>query len=397
MAKRISIASKESQLLLIGPKNSIKASRIQRASLAADVPSTTVDELGNSAHVGNVNDVPNVTLTFSAFDVGVKTFSVLTGTDWTAYPAGGVDISNLSTLDAAIFTKDPSVSDYVKSVHARNLQVRDLAFSYSTDGEATEDYTAVGSERRYLRYDVVVDRYVAGTTSFTLTQTPIQLKNSNYALSAILDGAYLTEVSTAPATGEYRVVGTTVTTGDTRNSQLIMVYHANPGGSNWSDISDAGLPIAVRGKDNLVYIAANNIPRVQSITINASVNLTPVREMGNRQIVGYTKQVPTVEGTITVLDTDNELVNLFDYGTTTISGYEWQPGEGCATSGISMSVRFADPCDTTVPYTVLKEVYLDSIVPVGDTYTLNVNNAAQLAINYRSTTGHLVVYSGAKA
>lgn len=393
--KRTSIASKHVQLVLVGPKNSFKASRVQRFSLNSDIPVTTVDEIGSSSHAGTTKDIPNVTLSFSAFDVGVKIFSVLTGTDPDAYPGAGVDISTLADMDAIVYIKDQTVADYAKSAHAKKLKVRDFTFNYSVDGESTEDYTIVGSERRWLKNDVVLDRFTSGTTSFTLTQTPHQLQNGNYALSAILDGVYLTEVTGAPATGEYRVVGTTLTTGDAMVTQLLVAYHATPVGNLWADVSDSLLPSAIRGRDVITKIAANTVQRVQSITINGTLNATTVREMGNRVVVGYNTQVPNVEGTITVLDTDTELINLLTEGETTTSGViEWMPGEGCTTTGVSLQVELVDPCDTTVPYTVLKTVYLDSIEVIGDSYTVNVNGDASQVFSYRSTTGHCVVYSG---
>jgi hypothetical protein len=70
---------------------------------------------------------------------------------------------------------------------------------------------------------------------------------------------------------------------------------------------------------------------------------------------------------------------------------------GCVTSGISLKIELLDPCDTTSPYTVMKTVYLDNIELVGDAYSVNVGQNAQLQINWRSTTGHCVVYSGAMA
>jgi hypothetical protein len=393
MAKRLAIPSKELQLRVVGPKNSLLLPRVQRLSLNADNPSTIVDEIGSSSHAGESKDVPSVTLSFSAFDVGIKIFSVLTGTDWNAYPAAGVDISKLGELDAILYVKSPTVSDYVKSGHAKRLQIRDFSYSYSVDGESTEDYNAMGSERRWFAYDVVVDRFLTGTTSFTLTQTPVQLKNGNNALSVILDGEYLKEVATAPATGEYRLVGTTLTTGDSRTSQVQVVYHANPVGSNWSDVSETLMPAAIKGKDVKIVVAANNMPRVQSITINGSMNVQAVNEMGNpAKIVGYQSQIPTVEGTITVLDTDNELVSLFSTGALA-SGVEWSLGDGCVTGGTSLSVKMYDPCDETV---VIKEVFLDSVTPNSDAYSLNVNGNASMQIGFRSLTGHCVVYSGAK-
>ena len=198
---RLAVPSKDLQLHIVGPRDSFKASRIQRASFNTEVPSETKDELGNSQHIGDVKDVPNVTVSFSAFDVGIKIFAALTGTDPDAFPAAGVDTSELDEIDAVFFVKDETVSDYVKSMHGHRLQIRDFTFNYSVDGDSTEDYTAIGSERRYLKYDVIMDKFTVGTTSFTLSETPIQLLNSNYALSVVLDGDYLTEVSTAPSTG----------------------------------------------------------------------------------------------------------------------------------------------------------------------------------------------------
>jgi hypothetical protein len=95
---------------------------------------------------------------------------------------------------------------------------------------------------------------------------------------------------------------------------------------------------------------------------------------------------------LTVLDTDTDLVSLFTEGVIG-SGIEWSMGTGCVTGGIPLSVRMYDPCNDT---TVLKEIYLDSITPTTDAYSVNVNGNASLQIGFRSTTGHLAVYSGLK-
>lgn len=396
MAKRLSIPSKELALSIVGPRDSFTASRVQRLNIATDVPTTDVDELGNPQHVGVTKDIPNITLTFSAFDVGIKIFSVLTGQDATNYPAAGVDISNLSEIDAVLYVKSDSVADYIKSAHARKLQIRDFSFNYSVDGESSEDYTAIGSEKRWFKNDIVVDKFITGTTSFSLSETPIQLKNGNYLLSVILDGDYLTEVSGVPATGEYSVSGTTVTTGDSRSAQVLAVYHANPAGDNWTDVGDSSMPAAIRGRDVKVVIGANDISRVQSVTINGTLNSEPVREMGNRQIVGYQTQVPSVDGTITVLDTDTELIDLLINGSTSSGDTEFEVGAGCAVAGISLDIKIYDPCDTTVSGVLLKTVYVPSLEIVGDSYTANVNNNASQVFNFRSATGECFVYSGSR-
>lgn len=397
MAERLAIPSKDAQLVVVGPRDSFKASRIQRVSLNTEQQIDTKDELGNRQHVGNVKDTPNITLTFSAFDAGIKIFAALTGTDPNSYPGAGVDIQSLSEIDAVIQVKDDVIEDYVKTIHGRKLQVRDFTFNYSVDGDSTEEYTAIGSSRRYLKYDVIVDKFTSGTTSFTLSQTPIQLKNGNYALSVVLDGDYLTEVSGAPATGEYRIVGTTLTTGDTRTGQTLVVYHSNPAGTNWTDVSDPLLPVAIRGKDVKIQIAANSISRVQSVSINGNLNVTTVKELGNRDVVGYQRQVPTIEGTITVLDTDTDLISLFSEGTVG-SGIEWQPGDSqCTQTPLELKVSLVDPCDEGASPVVLKTVVLPEITITSDAYTVNVNENAQIAFNFRSEDAQCLVYSGEPA
>lgn len=395
MAQRLAVPSKDLQLKIVGPRDVFAASRVQSLTLSSTQPSETKDELGNPLHVGEVKDVPEVTLTFSAFDVGIKIFAALTGTDPASYPGAGVDISNLGEVDAIMYVKDPDVADYVKSISGRRLQIRDFTFNYTVDGDSMEDYTAIGSERRYLKYDVVVDKFVTGTTSFALTETPIQLKNGNYGISVVLDGDYLTEVTGTPAAGQYQIVGTTLTTGDTRTAQVLAVYHANPAGNNWTNISDASLPVAIRGRDVGVSISANDISRVQSVSINGSMNVQPVKELGSRNVIGYQRQVPTVEGTITVLDTDLDLISLLTDGSVAASGVvEWMPGEACGDISLSLKIELADPCDTSTPYTVLKTVYLPSITIVGDSYTSNVNNNATQTFNFKSLDSQCIVYSG---
>jgi hypothetical protein len=391
----LAVPSKEAQLRVVGPRDHFTASRIQRLNLGTDYPTTDIDELGNPLHVGTVKDIPNITLTFSAFDVSIKIFSALTGTDATSYPSEGVDISSLSEIDAIVYIKDPDVSDYLKSIHARKLQIRDFSFSYSVDGESTEDYTAVGSKRRYFKNDIVVDKFTSGTTSFNLSETPIQLKSGDELLSVVLDGNYLTEVAAAPSTGEYSVSGTTLTTGDSRTSQVLAVYHANPAGTAWGDVSDSTIPAAIRGRDVDIEIGANGINRVQSVTINGNLNSEPVREMGNRSIVGYQTQVPSVEGTVTILDTDIELVALLTTGDPDSADTEFDVGDGCTVSGISIEIKIYDPCEDELS-SLLKTVYIPSVEVVGDSWTSNVNNNATYSFNYRSTDAQCLIYSGSR-
>jgi len=393
MAKRLAIPSEELKLTIVGPFDDLDVTRVQRLTINKDVPSTDVYEIGSNQMAGVTTDAANVTLTFSVFDVGIKTFAVLSGNDPDDYPADGADIADLGEVDAILYVKSATVADFAKSAHAQRLQVRDFTFNYSVDAESSEDYTLIGSASRWFKNDVVVDRFTEGDTEFELTETPIVLSNGNYALSVILDGEYLEEVAVAPETGEYRIVDTTLTTSDTSTEQVLVVYHANPAGTNWSYVSDTGSPAATKGRDVTIVIVAETIPRVQSVTINGTLNVQPVNEMGNPNIVGYQSQTPAVDGTLTVFDTDTELLDLLLNGEIDSGATEFEFGVECVASGVDLEVQIYDPCDDE---SILKTVYIPELILTGDSYTSTVNQNAQHTFNWKSNTSQVVVYSGAK-
>jgi hypothetical protein len=393
MAKRISVPSKQLELYIVGPRDSLKIARAQRITLATNVPTTNVMEIGNPLLVGLMQEIPATTLTFSCLDVGIKLFSVMTGTDWTAYPTAGVDISSLSAMDAVLFVKDPLIADYSKSSEGRQLQTSRFTFTYNVTGQSTEDYTLVGADKRHLKYDVQVDKFTTGTTSFTLTQTPRVLLNGNYAISVVLDGGYLTENSGTLATGQYKIVGTTLTTFDTRANQLLVIYHTLLASPNWTDVADATMPPAIAGKDVKVQISANNISRVQSVTVDGRMNEEAVKELGNRNLVGYTRNVPEITGRIDVLDTDTDLISLL-MNKVVGSGEEWLEGNAIPASGVSLKIQLYSPADSTQA-TILKTVYIPQILVESESYADTVNKNVTQTFNWRSMTSQCIIYSGA--
>lgn len=395
MAKRLSIPSKHVELEIVGESDNFIASRIQRVQATADQATNTIDELGNPLHAGTSKDVPNVTLTFQAMDVGVKVISALVGEDWSSFPASGVNLTTAldRAVDAIIRVRDENVAQYVKASHLRRCNIQSYTFNYSVDGDSTEEYTAIGSTKRWFKNDLVVDKFTTGTTSFTLSETPETLKNGDECLTVILDGVYLTEVAAGPSSGEYSVSGTTLTTGDTRTDTVMAVYQSQSTGDAWTDISDSDVPAAIRGKDVVVNIAASDQERVQAVTVNSNFNPQAVREMGNRDIVGYTTQVPEVTGTITVLDTDTDLLAVL--AGSSVSDTEIPIGI-CAASGVALEIKLQNPADCDEPFAVLKTVYLPSISITSEGFTSNVNDNATQTFDWRSDDGEVRIYEGAK-
>ena len=397
MARRNSIPYKEIVMMVIGPLGSYKAARVQRLDMPVNMPSTDIDELGNRLHVGTVTDVPEVSTTFQAMDTSIKIFAAMTGTDADSYPAAGVDISELTEVDIAAYIKSATLEDYVKSVLLRKCLVTDFSYSYSIDGESTEEYTASGFDKTWFRYDIVVDTFEAAESSpASLTEIALELKSGAFTKTVMMDGVYLTWVSGAPATGEYTDDATTITFADTVSTKLVVVYHANPSGTNWSDVSDDSIPEAIRGKDVPVQIGLNSISRVQSVTIRGTFPNTMVKEMGTTNVVGITVQVPQVTGAINVLDTDLELVALLTQGDPDSSDNEFKVSEYTA-SGVSLMVNLYPPTsdsETRTTTDCLKSVYVPAITITSEGHTTNVGGDSTQTFDWKSTTGACIVFSG---
>ena len=401
MARRVAIPFKHMALRVVGPFEAYLAARIQRLDMPINIPTTDVDELGNQYHAGTTVDIPEITSTFQAMDVSIKLYAALTGTDPNNYPNAGVDIGNLGEVDVIGVVRDANVADYVKSLHLRKCMVTGFTYTYSVDAESTEEYTVSGNEKRWFRYDIIVDTYVAASASpQALTQTALQLKNAKWALSVVLDAEYLDEVTGAPATGEYQITGagTSISFADVIGTMLVVVYHANPAGNNWVPVLDNTIPAAIRGKNVPVSIALNEIPRVQSVTIRGTFPNEVIKEMGNTSVVGTVTQVPQVTGDISVLDTDLQLIALLTTGELAPSGViEFRDCEFTA-SGLSLRIILEDPtsgCEDVGTPTILKTVYIPEITVTSEGHTTNVGGNATQTIGFKSNDGRLIVYSGA--
>lgn len=394
MARRVAIPSKHVQLKLVGEKDALVIPRIQRLTMTADRPSTDIDELGNRLHAGTTEDVPAVTATFQAMDTGIKLFSILTGTDYAAYPASGVSITEIGDVDMIVNVRDYALDDYVKMAHARKCTVRDFSFNYSVDGESTEEYTIMGTQKRWFKNDIIAIKFSSGGTGpHDLTDTPTDLKNGDECISVIVDGVYFDRVASGAAAGEYSVATDQLTLGTALVSQCIAIFQSSGTAEVWADTGDTTMPAAIRGTDVPVALLANGIERVQSITMNGTFNPETVREMGNRDVVGYQLQVPSVTGTITVLDTDTELISLFTTGELNQGDTEFGASEFTAT-GIYVDIELLDPEDKELPYAILKTVYMPSLSITSEGFTSNVNANAQQTFDFKSTTGEVKIFEG---
>jgi hypothetical protein len=387
VTKRIAVPYKDVKLKVVGPLDQFYAHRVQRLDIPVTLPNTTINELGNPGHAGIVTDVPEVTATFQAFDVSPKIFAILTGTDPDSYPGAGVDVSSLGYIDLIGYVKEASVAEMLKCIHAKYMRITDFTFTYTVDGESTEEYSCAGSEKRYLANDVVVDEADLVAGDMTLSYTPNTLKNGNKLLSLIVDGDWLDEGS------EYSVAGTTVTVSGGTTEHALAVYHTQSGVLAWTNISDATVPAAIRGKNVPVTIGVEQMYRVQSVTIRGTFPNTKVMEMGNTSVVGYIVDPPDITGDITVLDTDNEIVSLLTTGTINdADGYGEFGVDEYEERTLSLTVEIQDPANSS---TVLKSVNIPYMRITSDGTTANVGGQMTQTFSFMSNDAQCIVYSGA--
>jgi hypothetical protein len=403
MTKATAVPYKNLKLRIVGPLQDFYASRVQRLDFPTTLPSTTINELGNSRHAGIITDIPECTATFQAFDVSHKIYAIMTGVNPNAFGTGawdsdtgkgegGVDVKNLGHVDMIGYIRDADVAQIVKCIHAKYMMVTDFTFTYSVDAESTEEYTVAGSEKRYFKNDVIVNSGNLVTGVATLSQTPKPLKSGDKLLSLIVNGVWKTE------TTDYTVTGQTVTCGATNNPYLA-IYHASGVTLPFTYISDSTQPVAIRGKNVEIDImdaasAWQKMYRVQSVSIRGTFPNTKVMEMGNIAVVGYIVDPPDVTGDINVLDTDSEIVALLSTGYIAggaggtdkefrVSDYE--------TQDLSLKVVIKDPADNT---TVKKTVYIPTIRITSDGTSTNVGAQLTQTFAYSSEDAQCIVYSG---
>lgn len=395
MSKRIAISFKELAPRLVGPYGQYRPARVQNFEVRGNFPSRDIQEHGNPFNVGVDVDIPEYTVTLSALDVSTKLFAALTGTP-DPFPVNGVSINNLYRVDIIGDVKDANVMEYVKSIYIHKAYVQSFRFSYSVDGDSTEEYTFSGNARTVFSKDVIVDTFTAGDSPLVLSETPIPLKNGKKAISVLLNGEYLTEVASNPGPNEYAIDNNTIAFGGTITTALVVVYKSDAVSNPWENIEDTSIPVVITGKHVPVLLKANKIPRVQSVTVNGTLRSDPIKEQGNREIVGYVYHVPEITGDITVLDTDTELIALFSTGNMNSTDDEFRSCELLTERDISLEIQLLDPtnpCAEGEPV-VVKTVYIPKIVLTGESFTSNVGDNVTVTFPYRAVTGDVLIYNG---
>jgi hypothetical protein len=391
MARRARIHSRDLQPRIATPKGLFSAPRVQRFDWPMDLPTTPIDELGRKLHVGTSTETPQVTVTVEAFDVTHAYEAYLTGYTPGTFPVSGASVADLKNADVIGAIRDQSTQLVVNTLYVKRATVTGIDYSFGVRDNSTATYTFSSNSKKELRQPVTYQIFtgVASGLGGTLSGTPSYLtRTSGYILDAYRTGAdgstsYLDEGTDFTVTGTaISFIGTNIGSNDT-----VWVTFSSPASQSFEPY-DNHSPAAVQGKYVPVAISVNNIPRVQSATIRVAFATEEILEMGALgKPVGYEVGVPDVTGEITVLKTDNDLLNILEGTalTTVENDLEF------AKTTLSMKIEMKNPAN---PGQVLKTYYIPSFTVTNESDTNQVNQSVNETFSWQSTTGELIILSG---
>lgn len=390
MVRRARIHSRDVQLQIATPKALFAAARVQRLDFPMTINSTDIDELGRTLHVGSTSDIPDVTVTFEAFDVSHNTYSYLTGYTPGTFPASGVSITEFKNVDAIGQIKNATTNNIESSIYVKKGIITGMDATFGVRDNSTVSYTLSANSKKKTRNPIYYElaTLASASGSVTLTNTPSYLtRTSGYTLDAYRTGTDGTTGFLAEGT-DYTVTGTTVsfTGAGTVTGDIVWVTYASSTAEQFQALDNVA-PAAIQGKYVPTTISLSTIPRVQSASIRASFASEQILEMGGLgKPVGYEIGVPSVTGDISVLRTDNDLMALLEgvSNTTVETDLEY------ALTSLPLKIQLKSP----VTQQVVLTYYVPSITITAQGDESAVNASMNETFSWKSTTGDLYVASG---
>jgi len=395
MARRARVHSRDIQLQIATPKGKFAAARVQRLDFPWSASVQNIDELGRKLRVGTTTDIPEVNVTFEAFDVSHNIYSYLTGYTPATFPASGVSVTEFKNIDLIGQIRDTSSTNIVNSIYVKRGIVTGMDASFGVRDNSTVSYTVGSNSKKEFKQPVFYESFTASgnQATFTLSKTPTYLtRTSGYIINAYQTtvltngGSYLNNGT------DFTVTGSTITLSPVATANDIYWFtYCSANTTTIFDSLDDAAPAAIQGKYVPVLISVNSIPRVQSASIRASMQSETILEMGGLgQPVGYEIGIPDVTGDISVLKTDNELLSILE-GTGTGANAPIEQDMEFAISTLPLKVQLKDPRN---PTRIVLTYYVPSITITSEGTDSSVNQSMNENFSWSSTTGELFIASG---
>jgi hypothetical protein len=358
-----------------------------------NLPTETIDELGRKLHVGKTQQTPEVTVTVEAFDVSHNTIAHLTGYTPATFPtASGVSITDLKQVDVIGQIRDTSTLNIVNALYVKRGTITGMDASFGVRDNSTITYTISSNSKKEFKNPVYYEQFTlaSGNATVSLSQTPVFLPVTSgyvagaYKTSTAGVGLYLDEYTDFNITGSnLTFTGTGTATGD-----VVWVTYTSTAPKQFNALNDTDAA-AIQGKYVPLQISVSTIPRAQSATIRLAYDIETLYELGGLgKPIGNELGVPNVTGDVSVLKTDNELVNL-------LTGQAADAPETdieYAKNNLPLKISLKDPRDTAK---ILLTYYVPSITITSEGDSSTVNQSVTETFAWESTTGDLYIASGA--
>lgn len=391
MAKRARVHSRDIQPQIVAPQGLFAAARVQRLDFPLTIPTTNVDELGRTLHVGTTQETPDIRVSFEAFDVSHNTFAYLTGYTPATFPASGASVSQFQNIDVIGQIRNANTSKIVNAIYAKKTAITGMDASFDVRGNSTVTYTAEGNSKKELAKPVFYDRFTASgaQVNFGLAHTPLWLTRTSgytlngYSIPVTGTNGYLAEGTDYTVTGANVVLASAAAVGD----QVWFTYSSNT--DRYFETLDDVAPAAIQGKYVPVTIGISDIKRVQSVRLRAAMAAESIMELGGLgKPVGYETGIPDVTGDISVLKTDNDLINLLTGQSITETETDMEFARG----DLSLKIQLRNPAN---PSQVVLTYYIPTLTFSAEGDASTVNQSMTETFSFSSTTGQLFVISGA--
>lgn len=404
--------------------------RLQTQGLTnVKIPIDTVREIGNDLVVDKVPQEPDFTFSMESLAVDNSIEAILHGGVSTgALPSQGAGQADAPGTEYKWETsqainivspwKDPQSygSGNVVAGHLiPGYFPQKLNYKFGVTENAAITAELRGGQFFYGAFAPTEDVFVANGSTFLFTSSEPAVRfrrggvlGSTFkaALGVMVDGVWKTEGQDYTTTGggpagSATPVAITFIVAPANTASVRVAYfttnaHAYPDTVHESSIA---LPGSVRGRNICLSVASGGaltwqrVYGVQTVTLDASFNITPERELCNDEMVGFTVNGTDCTGTITVHAKDKAAFFAFLHQMTGLDTTQEVVG-WLNLNPLRVKIEIQDPRN---PGSILKTLYVpDAIFDIPGT-PARVNAVVDFQLTYESLTGTYSAFKGAAA
>ena len=365
-----------------------------------------IEEIGNSGIVETIIDpvIPS-TVTLNTNDWGsTDLLAQIMGTEADVDGAGNpYDVASgnrndwvvdeaqtkLSKVDMLVRVRNDDDLSLESSVWIPNCQISSMNWSYSVDGNATENYTLRGDTDRHFVKNYRQASVEIGVFSSTTEATMTTAADTNItALYYTVNGVIYDATGYAWATSLFDISGCTAPPTLVAGDRIRVLFVMTSPDDSYTELDTTGIgaikaPYCVIGLGDTVFVtSASKTLRLQSVDVNVTVTREDIKEIGTEALVGspMQKQEVTVDATVLEEDMENLAkimgVSSGDYTTGDVE-FKLQDAIGNANN---LFVKIYDDSSQT---NLLKTLQIDSLTLLNNPFTQDVGSLGQYTMNFR--------------